>query len=112
MEDQTESSSFNGIVNKGAGFKILEEAIIEVTGGEKYYCANIRSLLYGNEGFDEKIKRLTPREQEVMQLKKQGYTNLEIAERLHISVKTTETHLENIKARLDLKSVKDLRRFF
>ena len=112
MEDQTESSGFNGIVNKGAGVKILEEAIIKVDGGKRYYCANIRSLLYGNDGFDEKIKRLTPREQEVMQLKKHGYTNLEIAERLLISVNTVEAHIENIKDKLDVKYVKELRRYF
>jgi len=44
--------------------------------------------------------RLTPREQAVVELLATGCTNREIADRLHMSVKTVERHLSNLYRRL------------
>jgi DNA-binding NarL/FixJ family response regulator len=41
---------------------------------------------------DPELDRLTPRENEVMRLLARGYAHKEIARRLHISIKTVETH--------------------
>jgi predicted ATPase/DNA-binding CsgD family transcriptional regulator len=47
---------------------------------------------------------LTGRERDVAALVAQGLTNRQIGERLHISERTVETHLDHIRTRLDLRS--------
>ena len=51
---------------------------------------------------------LTPRETEVLGLIAYGYTNKEIAQRLHISVKTVEVHRSHIVERIGAESKADL----
>jgi two-component system response regulator NreC len=55
--------------------------------------------------------RLTPREREVLQLVAEGCTNREIAELLHISVKTVENHRANLMDKLDIHSTAELTRY-
>lgn len=47
---------------------------------------------------------LTPREREVAELVAQGSSNRQIAERLHVSERTVETHVQNIFIRLGFHS--------
>ena len=47
---------------------------------------------------------LTARERDVLQLLAHGHTNREIADRLHISVRTAEWHRASIRRKLDLAS--------
>ncbi len=51
---------------------------------------------------------LTEREREVFQLLAEGLRNQEIAKRLHVSVKTVETHRAHILAKLGLGSIAEL----
>jgi DNA-binding CsgD family transcriptional regulator len=51
---------------------------------------------------------LTPREMEVARLAAQGRRNSEIARDLHISIRTVETHLTNIYAKLGVRSRAEL----
>lgn len=48
--------------------------------------------------------RLTPREEEVLQLVARGYRSKEVADALKIGVHTVETHLRNIYERLHVRS--------
>ncbi len=52
---------------------------------------------------DEKLKNLTPREQEVLQLIAQGASNQEIAQALYISEGTVKYHVTNILGQLGLR---------
>jgi DNA-binding NarL/FixJ family response regulator len=52
--------------------------------------------------------RLTAREREILQLIAGGKTHQEIAEVLHISVRTVDTHRNNIIQKLDLHSTASL----
>jgi DNA-binding NarL/FixJ family response regulator len=54
---------------------------------------------------------LTPREREVLQLMAEGYATKEVAHRLHVSVKTVETHRRQIMEKLDLHSVAELTKY-
>lgn len=49
------------------------------------------------------LRRLTPRELEVLQLVGQGFSNKEIGERLFISEKTAKTHVANLLRRIAVK---------
>lgn len=57
------------------------------------------------------FNRLTMREKDVMRLLTEGLGNPQIADRLYISRSTVETHRKNLKAKLGLKSYKELLRF-
>jgi two-component system NarL family response regulator len=54
---------------------------------------------------------LGPREIEVLQLLAEGQTSAEIARRLHVSVRTVETHRRNIMRKLGLHNVAELTKF-
>ena len=60
---------------------------------------------------DEALRVLTPREREVLQLIATGLSNRQIAEHLHLSVKTVETHRGNIMHKLDLHDRASLVKF-
>jgi DNA-binding NarL/FixJ family response regulator len=55
--------------------------------------------------------RFTPRQIEVLQLIAEGFGNKEIADRLHISVKTVEFHRARIMAKMGAHNVADLIRY-
>jgi len=54
------------------------------------------------------IKKLTPRQREVLQLIAEGRTTQEIAERLQVGVKTVEKHRAQLMDRLDIHDVAGL----
>ena len=53
---------------------------------------------------DPDLDQLTPREQEVLRLIARGYAYKEIATRLHLSVKTIETHVSAVLRKLQLSN--------
>lgn len=55
--------------------------------------------------------RLTQRENEVLRLVAKGYTYREIGDRLFISTKTVQNHVQNILAKLQLKKRYELMRY-
>ena len=69
-----------------------------------------------NNGFDEddeflKQFHLTKREMELLQFIKQNYTNQQMADHLHLSIYTVETHRKNIMQKLNLKNPVELTKF-
>lgn len=54
---------------------------------------------------------LSGREREVLQLLAEGRSTKETAEKLHLSVKTVETHRAQIKAKLGMQSIAELTRY-
>lgn len=73
------------------------------------YADNIPGLLEEAEHGPSQV--LTNREREVIQLLAEGKKTSQIAELLHVSVKTIETHRTNIMKKLDVRSVADLTRY-
>ena len=113
MSDQYVLEAFesgaNGYCIKDASREELMVAIDSVLDGKTYISPGIADNVM--EGYLEESKRLktrtswdtvTQREREVLKLLAEGYLNKEIAEFLHISVKTVEKHRANIMNKLDL----------
>jgi DNA-binding NarL/FixJ family response regulator len=57
---------------------------------------------------DPDMDRLTQREKEVLRLVARGYTYKEVAARIHVSVKTVETHVSSVLRKLQLSNRHEL----
>jgi len=107
-----------GYIMKHEGGKKLMEAIRQVLSGQIYVSekmsARILESFSGRRspGADKSpVENLTDREFEVFQLIGQGKGTRQIAEKLHLSVKTVEVHRVHIKTKLKLQSATELIRF-
>lgn len=96
----------NMIINGAKGYLLknttqieLIEAIRTVYTGEQFISTQLKSKLI-NESFGTGAKsfipKLTRREHEVLQFIANELTNNEIADQLHISTKTVESHRKNL----------------
>jgi DNA-binding NarL/FixJ family response regulator len=124
----------SGYVLKDGAFDELVSAIRAVVSDRVYLSPRVAGVVVedyvrrlpargsGNGGYapqpgaDEAARRgafdaLTPREREVLQLMAEGYATKEVAHRLHVSVKTVETHRRQIMEKLDLHSVAELTKY-
>ena len=103
-----------GYVTKGEPSAKVIEGIRQVLSGEVYVSEKIASKMVckmvGSRRDSDQytIDRLSDREFEVFELIGQGMQTREIAERLHLSVKTIDAHRENIKRKLKLRDATDL----
>ena len=111
-----------GYVVKDAAKAELELALQAIERGERYLSPKVSGHVIddylrrtgsgatpGTEG--EVAESLTTRQREILQLIAEGRTTRQIAERLHISVKTVETHRTQIMARLNIHDVAGLTRY-
>lgn len=87
----------------------LVDAIEAASRGETYLFPSMAKSLVGDylrrvESGEEAgtYARLTTREREILKLLAEGYTSPEIAELLHLSVKTVSAHRQHIMEKLDL----------
>jgi two-component system response regulator NreC len=60
---------------------------------------------------ENRQKSLSDREMEVFKLFAEGFSNREIAEQLFISIRTVETHKNNIMKKINIKTTVDLVKF-
>ena len=106
-----------GYIMKQEGGKKLMQAVRQVLEGKVYVSEkmsagileNLSGRRAGMEG--SPMEKLTDREFEIFQLIGQGQGTREIAEKLHLSVKTVDVHRANIKAKLKLQTASELIRF-
>jgi len=98
-----------GYVNKDQATDKIVEGIRRVLEGKVYLSeAMIQTILQRTvgggqeEGTRSPLDALADRELEVFRLIGQGAKTAQIAERLHLSVKTIETYRDRIRAKLDL----------
>ena len=108
----------DGYVMKNAPREELLAAIHELLKGEMYVSRDVamrafkKSLESRAEPHTARstigIERLSDREMHIFFLLGSGLANREIARSLNLSVKTIESHRENIKHKLDMRSSRDL----
>lgn len=105
----------HGYMIKDCTSQELLECIRTVAGGGTYLSPQVAEVVVkgfvrrlGEETGTPPASVLTPREREVLQLLVEGHTVKAIAERIHLGVKTVETHRRNIMEKLGLKNMVDL----
>ncbi len=101
------------VMKQEAAGKVLV-ALRRILGGEIYVSEQISDRMMQryiggpSVGKPSSIADLTDRELEVFRLLGEGQSTREIAETLHISVKTVESYQAHIKEKLSLRSARDL----
>ena len=110
-------SGASGYLLKDCAFEELARAIRTVVAGKTYLSPSISGVVV-----DDYLHRLskadlsgsevlTDREREVLQLLAEGKSTKQIALKLHISVKTVETHRRQIMDKLDIHTVAELTKY-
>jgi len=104
-----------GYILKNSAEADLIRAIRSVAEGKSFFSPVISKMLlddYVRQLRDRQVEDsydlLTPREREVLQLLAEGKTNKEVANILHLSVYTVDTHRGNILQKLNLHGVPEL----
>lgn len=101
----------DGYLLKNAEPKELVKAIASVANGEKFFSSEVKDKFMSNVFSEEKSSKsplLTKREKEIMKLITAEYTTSEIAESLHISEHTVNSHRKNLLSKLGVKNTAGL----
>lgn len=106
----------SGYLVKDAAEPELEVAVRAVRVGRRYVSPQVAGslvddLLSRSTMPDDPFDLLTPRQREVLQLISEGHSTAEIGKKLHISVKTVESHRAELMRRLDIHDVAGLTRY-
>jgi DNA-binding NarL/FixJ family response regulator len=100
-----------GYVLKRAADKDLLEAVHAASRGEPFLTAAAQQSLIRDFLERGEQPELTPREQEIVKLIAEAHTNREIAEILHLSEKTVESHRANVLQKLGMRDRVELVRY-
>jgi two-component system response regulator NreC len=106
-----------GYVLKGSAFEEVASAIKTVTAGRIYISPKIADLVIGD--YIKLLAKPSPggesplsgREREVLQMLAEGKSSRMIAERLHVSVTTVDTHRKHIMDKLGFRSIAELTKY-
>ena len=110
-------SGASGYLLKDCAFEELSRAIHAVVAGKTYLSPSVSGVVVDDylhrlskaDFSDSQV--LTDREREVLQLMAEGKSTKQIALKLHISVKTVETHRRQIMNKLDIHTVAELTKY-
>jgi DNA-binding NarL/FixJ family response regulator len=113
----TEKIYVKGMLNAGASayvlkscsFKELMTAVKAVLAGHVYVSPEITHLLVTDS--PDRLSLLSEREKQVLVAIAEGRSSREIAETLHLSVKTIDVYRRNLKFKLGIQGVADLTRY-
>lgn len=116
----------NGMLQAGAAAYLLKRsaadelvrAVRVVVDGKIYLSPDVAGSIVaehvrsqGGERGERALASLTAREREMLQLLSEGNSAKEMANTLHVSVKTVETHRRNVMQKLRLHSVAELTKY-
>lgn len=99
-------------VPKSSNASMLADAIKDAHAGRRYFPKEIaeRLALIGVRGDDSPQSRLEPRELDIFKLIAEGFSNVEIGEKISMSEKTVRQYRNNIKEKLGLERDADITR--
>ena len=105
----------SGYLLKSSTSEEVLDAITRVRAGEPVFTPSLAGLVLSEfrriAGGGPSEPVLTERENEVLKLVAKGYTYREIGEKLFISTKTVQNHVQNILTKLQLKKRYELMRY-
>ena len=105
----------SGYLLKSATSAEVADAVVRVRAGEPVFTASLAGLVLNEfrrvATKDPTEPALTARENEILKFVAKGYTYREIAEKLFISVKTVQNHVQNILTKLQLRKRYELMRY-
>ncbi len=110
-------SGASGYLLKDCAFEELARAIRTVVAGRTYLSPSVSGVVVNvylhrlSKADFSGLEVLTDREREVLQLLAEGKSTKQIALKLHISVKTVETHRRQIMNKLDIHTVAELTKY-
>lgn len=101
-----------GIVTKSCSKPEIVNAIHSLSRNNRFFCNRVLDVVIATDNDKEEVNcdptSLSPREYEVLRLITKGHKTAEIAEKLHVSVHTINSHRKNILRKLNLKSPAEL----
>lgn len=101
-----------GYVIKSSAYSVLIKALKTVSAGGTFLSPEITHLLVGGSGRTETrdagLSQLTPRELQVLQYIAEGLTSREMALKMDISSKTIDLHRNNLKKKLNIRTIAGL----
>lgn len=110
LKDCEKEELSDGIHSVATGKKVFSGAVSKLI--TESYINRIKDGNQGSAATTEKDDaRLTKREKEILGLIAEGMTSQKIADTLHISPRTVETHRANLLQKLDIKNTAGLVRF-
>jgi two-component system response regulator NreC len=112
-------SGARGLLSNQTTRNEIAEAIFTLRSGYEYLGKTITNIVlnsYLNRskfdvGGQSEMTQLSSRELEVLRLFGEGLTNQEIADKLFISIRTVESHKNNIMKKINLRTTVDLVKF-
>jgi DNA-binding NarL/FixJ family response regulator len=107
-----------GYVMKQEQPEVLLRAIREILHGRVFLSDKVKDAIVSRLGgvategeTTPLVQQLSDRELQIFEMIGEGYATHEIAERLHLSMKTVASHREHIKQKLNLKAGEELVRY-
>ncbi len=96
----------NGYLLKNSTGDEIIEAIHRVMNGETYLCRQVREIYDNIQGSGPaSVPAITRREKEILSLIAEGYTSLQIADKLFISAHTVDSHRKNLMEKFETNSI-------
>ena len=113
-------AGIDGFIQKTVSKNEIYKAINALKNSEEYFSENVSNIILksyiggiknGNEISEKKPRGLTRREIQVLRVVCEGMTNRQIADGLLISIRTVDTHKNNIMKKLKIKTTAELIKF-
>jgi len=113
LTSYAEYSIISHVLNNGASGYILKnampeeiiEGILTVASGKRFLCEEVDILL--KKGEKNRIE-LTRRERELLRLITEGYTSIEISDKMCLGFETIRSYRKNLHLKLDAHNTADL----
>jgi DNA-binding NarL/FixJ family response regulator len=108
----------SGYVLKDAAVDELLRAIAWVVSGRRYLSSPLADMVMDDyvqrasgKNMSSDLDKLSAREREILQMVAEGNSSAAIAGRLHISVRTVDTHRFSVMKKLEIHSIAGLTKF-
>src|SRR5690606_20403112 len=102
--NQLMTNGAKGYLLKTTNPSEIAEAIRQVFNGNIFICKEAGNILFSKSVIHSTALRLTKRELEILKLLAERMTAPKLAEKLHLSQLTVESHRRNIMAKLKVKN--------